>query len=96
MITRIVKLSIKEEHWTEFESVFLTNHDKIGNQSGCHSVELLRDENNPHLFFTKSSWDNQESLNAYRNSELFGMIWPKVKKWFNDKPEAWSLTSLKN
>ena len=33
---------------------------------------------------------NENSLNAYRDTELFNQVWPKVKQWFTDKPEAWS------
>jgi heme-degrading monooxygenase HmoA len=40
---------------------------------------------------TYSIWDSEEALNNYRDSELFGELWPKIKPWFAAKAEAWSV-----
>jgi quinol monooxygenase YgiN len=96
MITRIVKLEIALEHCTEFESVFSKYQSSIKGQQGCHNTELKLDISTPGRYFTYSTWDSQEDLDNYRKSELFGIIWPTVKKWFSDKPEAWSLTNIEN
>jgi quinol monooxygenase YgiN len=51
---------------------------------------LLQDENDKNIFFTYSIWENDEALQAYRNSELFETTWAKTKILFAGKPEAWS------
>jgi len=95
MIKRIVKMSFKPEHISDFVEVFKTNWNKIKNFEGCEHVELLQDESNPNIFFTYSLWQSEEHLNKYRDSELFKIVWSKTKTLFNDKPEAWSVKELK-
>lgn len=92
MLTRIVKMTFKEAHITSFENYFPQIVNQIKDRSGCSDVKLLHDINDPRIFFTYSVWDSEEDLNAYRDSELFGEVWPKVKCWFDAKPEAWSVS----
>ena len=94
MIQRIVKLTFKKEHAEEFAQFFTEVKSRIESNPGCNEVRLLRDVNNTNIFFTYSFWDSEEDINNYRKSELFGIVWPKVKKWFDDKPEAWSVELL--
>lgn len=94
MILRIVKLTFKTEHIVEFKSIFDVNESKIAGFPGCHSVSLLNDQNNPNIFFTYSHWDNEESLEKYRKSDLFNEVWNTIKKFFDDKPQAWSCKKL--
>ena len=94
MIKRIVKMSFKTEHIEAFKTIFKTNQQHILNFEGCKHVELLRDKSNSHIFFTLSMWENEKFLNAYRNSDLFSTVWAATKALFDDKPEAWSLTSV--
>ena len=89
-IQRIVKLTFKREHCDEFQTFFNEIKDQIAAQNGCLGVKLLRESGDSGVFFTYSQWDDQKDLDAYRQTDLFGMVWPKVKEWFNDKPEAWS------
>jgi len=42
-------------------------------------------------FETYSVWDDEKTLENYKNSALFESIWPNIKVWFDAKPEAWSL-----
>lgn len=93
-IQRIVKMTFKVEFADEFELFFNEIKDQIAAQPGCSEVRLLRDKMDSGVFFTYSIWNEQKSLDAYRTTELFGMVWPKVKNWFADKPQAWS-TELK-
>ena len=94
MLLRIVKLSISEENIPEFLMIFELNKDKIRNSPGNRLLELYQDKSNPCLFFTHSYWETEEELENYRNSELFNEIWPLLKKLFDEKAEAWSLTKL--
>lgn len=90
MITRIVKLTLKEEFRSDFESIFIEKNKAIKNQPGCLGVKLVEDINTKGVFFTISEWNSEEDLNNYRYSDLFQEIWPKVKTMFAAKAEAWS------
>lgn len=94
MITRIVKMSFKERYSDEFEAFVKKIKGRIESAEGCKYLEIMRDKHNPNIFFTYSRWQSEEHLNAYRKSELFGEYWPQTKKWFADKPEAWSVNQL--
>lgn len=95
MIKRIVKLTFRPEEIAAFELIFEESKNKIKAREGCQHVELLQMTEQPHVFFTFSIWDNEEALNAYRDSELFATTWAKTKALFADKPAAWSV-ELKN
>ena len=56
-------------------------------------MKLYQDINSPTTVMTYSHWKSIEDLNKYRDSETFGSVWPKIKPWFNDKPEAWSVNA---
>ncbi len=94
MIKRIVKMSFKPEHINTFKTIFKNNWQHIKGFKGCQHVELLQDKNNPCVFFTYSLWDNEESIETYRNSELFNTVWAATKILFNDKPQAWSVAEV--
>ena len=92
MITRIVKLPLDPKHARAFELLFLEKVGIIKGSPGCYTVELKQSISQPGLFFTISTWASEDDLNNYRNSSVFGTIWPTVKNWMIDKPEAWSLS----
>lgn len=94
MLHRIVKLTFREEHCEEFESLFETIKERIAGQEGCQGVKLLKDYEQKGVYFTFSHWDNQQALDQYRSTDLFGEVWPKVKAWMSDKPQAWSTEEL--
>jgi hypothetical protein len=95
MIKRIVKLTFKPEKVEEFKSVFKSNWKRIKGFPGCMHVELLQDEKNPAIFFTYSLWKDEESVENYRQSELFAGVWGATKILFDDRPEAWTVKELK-
>ncbi len=92
MIKRLVKLTFQSDKTDDFLSIFEDSKLLIRQREGCQHLELLRDATTPHVFFTLSFWDNEASLNAYRNSELFKTTWAKTKPLFSDKPQAWTTT----
>ncbi len=94
MITRIVKLHFQEEKVNDFLSLFDQVVTKVNAFPGCQKMHMLRDINNPTVFITHSLWDSEEDLNKYRDSELFQTIWPTIKPWFAEKPQAWSLDNV--
>jgi len=94
MINRIVKMTFHENRIEDFLQVFRENAAAIRNQPGCHSVKLMQDVNQPNVFFTYSQWENEGFLNAYRQSETFGKVWPATKALFCAPANAWSISEL--
>lgn len=91
MITRIVKLHFQDEKVETFLAFFETIKHQVNNFPGCIAMKLLQDIKNPAIIMTYSHWENEQALNTYRDSETFGTIWPTIKPWFAEKPEAWSV-----
>ena len=50
MITRIVKLTFKQEHVDDFLKVFNNSKEKIRSFEGCNHLELLQDINSVNVF----------------------------------------------
>lgn len=96
MIVRIVKMSFKADKIHLFLKTFEKQKAYIQNFEGCSYLELLRDTNDPKVFFTYSHWENESYLNSYRNSDFFKTIWSKVKLYFDDRPKAWSTEIVTN
>ena len=94
MFTRIVKMTFREDCVAEFKANFDQNKELIRNFEGCQHLKLLRDKNNPNIFFTYSIWESEDHLENYRHSELFAGVWAKTKVLFDDKPEAWSVDAI--
>ena len=94
MLIRIVKMGFDPNQIPQFLENFEKKKEKIRGFKGCRHLELLRDKDHPHRFFTYSYWEDETALEDYRNSELFKGIWNTTKKMFNEKPEAWSVDSV--
>lgn len=91
MITRIVKMTFVPERVDEFLKVFNANKERIAGFEGCSHLKLLNSIEDPTIFFTYSNWDSVESLNKYRDSDLFINVWNQTKILFAAKAEAWSV-----
>ncbi|MFN5417991.1 MAG: putative quinol monooxygenase, partial [Flavobacteriia bacterium] len=89
MITRIVKLHFQEDKIQDFLTFFEGIKWKVAKQEDCFGMKLLQDKNHPEIVFTYSKWKDEKALNTYRDSELFGQVWPTIKPWFKEKAEAW-------
>ena len=75
----------------DFLALFNEVFPLINTFPGCTRLELLRDIDNPSIFFTYSHWDKPESLEAYRTSALFKSTWERTKILFAHKAAAWSV-----
>ena len=95
MITRIVKMTFQEDKIADFHQLFESQHTKIKSFEGCQNVVLYQDIHDKSIFFTYSHWDNEEALEAYRNSDLFKSIWKSTKALFSERAAAWSLNEIK-
>jgi quinol monooxygenase YgiN len=91
MLTRIVKLTFQEDKVTEFLSFFDTINTRVSTFENCYGMRLMQDIHHPTIIFTYSNWKDENALNNYRDSDLFGVVWSTIKPWFGGKPEAWSV-----
>ncbi len=96
MISRIVKMTFQEEKVEDFLANFHKHKDQIRNFPGCEKLKLLRDVNDPNIFFTYSWWQEATDLENYRQSELFQGVWAFTKTLFAAKPEAWSTNEIES
>lgn len=94
MIVRIVRMHFTEEGGKKFLTIFQANCDAIRNFEGCTHLELLRDLHNPHVFTTLSYWKTADSLERYRNSQLFASVWERVKILFSERTQAFTLENF--
>ncbi|MDA0728415.1 MAG: antibiotic biosynthesis monooxygenase [Bacteroidetes bacterium] len=92
MIVRMVRLYIQRRDVEAFEALFWKHHAAIESQPGCLGVELLRDPEDEAVRATLSRWVSVAHLDAYRSSELFGVVWPATKTFFSASPEVWTYT----
>ncbi|MDH5475486.1 MAG: antibiotic biosynthesis monooxygenase [Cyclobacteriaceae bacterium] len=90
MLIRFVRMTFKEEEVENFLLIFESSKHNIKNFPGCNHLELFQDYHNPAIFSTYSTWENDEYLDNYRNSELFKKVWKKTKVLFAESPVAYS------
>ncbi len=91
MITRIVKMYFSEDTAPLFLEIFERHKVAIRNFPGCSHLQLVREMDVPFCYCTVSRWDQQQSLENYRDSELFITVWRQVKPLFVRKTDAFSL-----
>jgi heme-degrading monooxygenase HmoA len=75
----------------EFLEIFNANKIAIRNFPGCTHLQLLKDADDPNTYTTLSYWNDGQSLENYRKSELFGSVWGRVKTLFAERTQAFSL-----
>lgn len=94
MITRLVKMTFREEEVEAFKVLFEERKSLIRNFEGCTHLQLWQDQQNPCIFFTYSLWDSEEHLNRYRASHFFDDTWSLTRQKFAARPEAWTVNTL--
>ena len=87
-------MTFKKDKTADFIAIYKKYQKHIRAAQGCQHVELLQDIDNPHIFFTYSHWINQQALDQYKDSAIFGEVWPQTKALFDGKPMAWSTENL--
>jgi len=88
MLIRIVHMSFDPDRVEEFLEFFKSINQQVRTFPGCQKLILLQDLHTPSKFTTYSQWDNEQALETYRQSELFGKVWKNTKALFNDRPAA--------
>jgi quinol monooxygenase YgiN len=94
MIVRIVRMEFHPDNLETFQGIFDASKMAIRHFPGCLHLELHRDPRHPQVRYTYSHWRSQADLDAYRQSELFGSVWPRTKALFAAPPQAFSLERL--
>lgn len=74
MLIRIVHMTFRPDFLDELDRVLTEFTSSIRAYPGCHHLEILRDVNNPNCAASYSFWDDDDALNTYRESELFGTV----------------------
>ena len=92
MILRLVKMELTKENTAIFLTYFESIKSRIREMPGLVNLKLYQDVNDPNVVFTHSTWLNEDYLENYKKSKLFGEIWPKTKLLFASDAVAWSLT----
>ena len=73
-----------------FLALFGATKTRIRAQAGCLGMDLGRDAADDAVFCTYSRWESEAALNAYRQSALFGEVWPATKRLFTAPAVAFS------
>jgi quinol monooxygenase YgiN len=92
MIIRLVKMTFEVEKMEAFLTLFKERQAAIKDFPGCLSLQLLIDNKLDGTIFTYSQWESADALENYRQSDLFKDTWKQTKKYFKDRPFAWSTT----
>lgn len=83
-------MTFQEDKVDDFLTLFEATKERIRHFDGCSHLELLKDYSQGNIFSTYSIWENEEALNNYRDSTLFGEVWKSTKVLFSDKAVAFS------
>ena len=94
MIIRVVRMHFTEAGVQEFLEIFNANKIAIRNFPGCTHLELLKDAEDDSVYTTLSHWKDEQSLETYRESELFASVWGRVKTLFAERTQAFSLVKF--
>ncbi len=90
MLIRFVRMTFQPQRLAEFTRIFDASKSHIRAFPGCHHLELLGDLHHPNVRMTRSVWESEAALTAYRQSELFRSTWAATKILFADIPVAYS------
>ena len=91
MLIRIVKMSFQEDKVQEFIEDFKNSRNQIMDFDGCELLDLLEVKGKSGVYMTYSYWRDEESLDKYRQSDLFKSVWIPTKEKFSEKAEAWTM-----
>lgn len=95
MIKRIVRLQFNPDKVEEFLNVYKKHINSMAKRPECISLELLKEKGTLSTFYTFSIWESEDALHEYRSSEYFRDIWGRIKPWFSEKAQAWTLEMIK-
>ena len=75
MITRMIVVKVPADKSAEAERLWRDDCSALMiKQPGCKSEQFLRSRETPGEYISLSTWENQESIDRYRNSEAHHTI----------------------
>lgn len=80
----------RPEACDDFLQLFESHRRQIRAAEGCTGLQLLREKPGGNVFFTYSTWENESFIELYKQSDTFGIVWPKTKRLFQSPAEAWT------
>lgn len=93
MITRLVKMTFKEDTIADFRALFEERKERIKANPGCLHLEMLQENVGGLICFTYSIWEDEQALDVYRHSPFFKDTWTATKRLFAERAEAWTTVS---
>jgi quinol monooxygenase YgiN len=90
IVIRVVRMTFLPDKTDEFQRIFEKCQSDIKNMPGCLHLELWQDTDQPNIFVTYSHWESEETLNDYKRTAFFGVVWKKTKALFSDAPQVFS------
>lgn len=87
-IIRLVRMTFHPEKVGDFLKLFGEINGAIRCFEGCEKLELWQDANRPNVFTTYSIWQDNRSLEEYRQSDLFKENWHQARALFIRPAEA--------
>ena len=95
MITRIVRLTLKDElSLDEFKKLYTKRNPKSRGVSGCLEVRIMKDIKENNIYYTVSKWSNNQALEDYRSSEYFKQTWPMVKSTLAARTKVFTMEDI--
>jgi len=94
MLIRVVRMTFEEDKVSDFLEIFNESKQHIRAFSGCNHLELMQDYHKENVYITYSYWENDEALDAYRQSELFESVWKDTRALFAASPVAFSMKKV--
>lgn len=95
MITRIVRLTLKDESsQNDFRALYASRNPMNRGVSGCLEVKIMKDINENNVYYTVSKWTTNEALENYRSSAYFKETWPMVKSTLASKTKVFTMEEV--
>lgn len=94
MLLRTVRMTFDPGRVDDFLALFRKARPKIAAAPGCQHLELWQDVRFSNVLTTFSRWDDDDALQAYRQSDLFRETWKRTKPMFAAAPVAHSQSAV--
>lgn len=94
MITRIVKVKVKENSVTEFKTFMKQFVKETHEFSNNHHVDFFADKDEANHYHIYTIWKSEGALNKFRKSEINLEFKNKLKTWSESEYTAWTVENM--
>lgn len=95
MITRIVKIKVKQEFYTNFCYYMQSFLKKVQELETNHYADFFEDKETPFQFHIYTIWHKEVALNKFQTSEINKEFIKKLNLWGEAKAVAWTVQNTK-